>query len=108
LENVGFVASVHDICGDGTLDCSDPYEHPLVESQINTEPGANEGDSPYPSSFHPGGFIVSMCDTSTRFFSNEVDARLWFALVSPRGGKLPFDASAGIFLRQSPVSENDF
>jgi prepilin-type N-terminal cleavage/methylation domain-containing protein len=108
LENVGFVAAVEDICGDGTLTCSDPYTFPLDESQINTEPGANEGDSPYPSSFHPGGFIVSFCDTSTRFFSTDVDARIWFSLVSPRGGHLPYHTGAGIFLKQSPLSENDF
>ena len=105
---VGFTINTDDICGDGTVDCAEPYSAPLAVSRINLEPGANEGESPYPSSFHPGGVVVSFCDTSTRMINDDIEPRVWFALVSVRGGYLPYDAGAAIYLKQSPLSENSY
>ena len=44
-----------------------------------------EGGSPYPSSHHPGGVNVVMCDGSARFIAEDIDGEVWAKLVTPQG-----------------------
>jgi prepilin-type N-terminal cleavage/methylation domain-containing protein/prepilin-type processing-associated H-X9-DG protein len=47
------------------------------------------GSFPYPSSRHPGGVGVAMCDGSVRFVKETIDGTAWSKLVTPSGGTLP-------------------
>jgi prepilin-type N-terminal cleavage/methylation domain-containing protein len=60
---------------------------------------ADEGSSPFPSSGHPGGVVVVMCDGSTRFIREDIDGAVWAKLITPAGGRLP------IPYRQRPVTK---
>ena len=60
-----------------------------------------EGGSPYPSSHHPGGVNVVMCDGSARFVAEDIDGEVWAKLVTPQGSTLP-----GPF-GQSPLNPDD-
>jgi hypothetical protein len=48
-----------------------------------------------PSSSHPGGFIVTMCDASARFMSEDIEYRVYCLLLSPdsQGAKRPHDGA---------------
>jgi prepilin-type processing-associated H-X9-DG protein len=41
-----------------------------------------------PSSRHPGGVNMVLCDGSVAFRSNEIDPQAWFALGSRNGGEV--------------------
>lgn len=118
----GFVASTYDICPNSMPgdDCYDPQggslnygqaNAPGAHGQINrTTNGTNEGISPFPSSYHTGGVVISMCDGSARFLSETVDGAVYAKLITPLGSKLPKfpnnPTNPGLW--QSPVSEGDF
>ncbi|MEZ6121892.1 MAG: DUF1559 domain-containing protein [Planctomycetaceae bacterium] len=76
--------------------------HPTIDSRINKAKSGPEG-VPYPSSGHPGGVNVAMCDGGCRFVSESVDESIWAQLISPAGTKL----RAGINV-QAPLSGTDF
>jgi prepilin-type N-terminal cleavage/methylation domain-containing protein len=59
-----------------------------------------EGSSPYPNSGHPGGFVVNMCDGSTKFLRDSIAGSVWAKLVTPAGQSLPFN------LKQLPVQQD--
>jgi len=61
---------------------------------------SDEGSSPYPSSQHPGGVNVVMCDGSARFIQEKISGIVWSKLITPQGEKL------GAF-KQLPVSSDD-
>jgi prepilin-type N-terminal cleavage/methylation domain-containing protein len=61
----------------------------------------HEGHFPFPSSNHPGGIVVGMCDGSTRFISDSIDGTVWSKLLTPQGDKLPPQ------FRQSPLTFDD-
>jgi len=67
-----------------------------INSGLNA---ADEGATPYPSSQHPGGVVVVMCDGSTRFIQEKIDGTVWSKLVTPQGEKM------GVF-KQLPVSSD--
>jgi prepilin-type processing-associated H-X9-DG protein len=69
---------------------------------INGNFAADEGWS-YPSSYHPGGINVVMCDGSARFVANEIDGEIWAKLVSP-GGTRRMKETYAVF--QTPLDEN--
>jgi prepilin-type N-terminal cleavage/methylation domain-containing protein len=88
--------------------------------------GINEGQFPYPTSGHPGGVHVVMCDGGVRFIPENISGEVWARIITPNGGALTrgnmaaqsrqnFDtAPSGILPnqydpgnRQSPLSESD-
>lgn len=72
-------------CAAGRIDWSKANSG---HAAINRGRNAKEGQSPFASSYHNGGVNVAMLDGSTRFLSESVDGRVYFALFTPRGGKL--------------------
>ena len=61
---------------------------------------SDEGASPYPSSQHPGGVNVVMCDGSARFIQEKIAGIVWSKLITPQGEKLGR-------IKQLPVSSDD-
>lgn len=55
---------------------------------INAGLTAAEGSSPYPSSFHDGGVNMVFGDGRVKFVSQQIDGRVYAALVSPQGMRL--------------------
>jgi len=60
-----------------------------------------EGRAPYPSSQHPGGINVVMCDGSARFITEDINGIVWAKLISPQGSRL-----APVY-KQLPLSSDD-
>lgn len=54
---------------------------------INGSRSGPEGERPFPSSNHPGGVNVVMCDGSARFISEDIDVRVYAHLITPAGTK---------------------
>jgi len=58
-----------------------------------------EGSFPYPTSRHPGGVNVVMCDGSAKFIQDTIDGIVWSKILTPAGSQLgswkqfPVDAS---------------
>lgn len=50
--------------------------------------GINEGKFPYPTSMHPGGVHVVMCDGNVRFIPENISGEVWARLMTPNGGAL--------------------
>lgn len=71
---------------------------------INGQFAADEG-WPYPSSYHPGGINVVMCDGSAKFISQDVDGEVWAQLCSPAGTRRMKDTWA-VF--QNPLDESKY
>ena len=108
---VGFMASTQ-ICQPGSYNCANSSNN-LIPSYsgstqqdgagwnranlkatgegINTAKnfGLDEGAHPYINSNHPGGFVVGMCDGSTRFIADTVSGTVYSKLVTPDGGTMP-------------------
>lgn len=58
------------------------------ERAINRGLSRAEGEAPWPNSFHPGGVYVVFGDGRVTFLSQDVDGRVYAALVSPRGTRI--------------------
>jgi prepilin-type N-terminal cleavage/methylation domain-containing protein/prepilin-type processing-associated H-X9-DG protein len=111
----------------GTGDCGQTYPGPL-SSRINQTTGTNDdsgtswnlannpqtleninyglnltddGSWPYPSSYHPGGVNVVMCDGSARFVNDNINGVVWSKVLTPSGSKLP------PLYRQLPVNADE-
>jgi prepilin-type N-terminal cleavage/methylation domain-containing protein/prepilin-type processing-associated H-X9-DG protein len=69
---------------------------------INGQFAADEG-WPFPSSYHPGGINVVLCDGSARFISQEIDGEVFAQLCSPAGTRRMKDVWA-VF--QKPLDES--
>jgi hypothetical protein len=105
---VGFGISTEDICGDGRLNCAEPYTS-LARSSINGDLLSKGGDSPFhPSSFHTDVIVVGFCDGRVQTLSEKIEPKVWFSLVTPQGTKLPLEPERSIFLRQGLVGDNDY
>lgn len=76
--------------------------HPSHDSRINKAVSGPEG-LPYPSSRHPGGVNVAMCDGAVRFVSEDIDETVWAYLISPNGSKLRSGLPS-----QPPLSSEQF
>jgi len=61
----------------------------------------DDGSWPYPSSYHPGGVNVVMCDGSARFVNDNINGVVWSKILTPSGSKLPN------LYRQLPVNADE-
>ncbi|SFI65124.1 prepilin-type processing-associated H-X9-DG domain-containing protein [Planctomicrobium piriforme] len=55
------------------------------EDKINSGLWSEEGRSPVPNSFHPGGVNMGYADGHVKFLSELIDGRAYAALASPQG-----------------------
>ncbi|MDB5349437.1 MAG: prepilin-type N-terminal cleavage/methylation protein [Planctomycetota bacterium] len=60
-----------------------------------------EGTAPYPSSRHPGGVNVVMCDGSAHFVTETINGIVWSKILTPAGSQLPST------FRQMPLNQDD-
>lgn len=66
-----------------------PYNDVYNQGGINGDiTGINEGQFPYPTSGHPGGVHVVMCDGGVRFIPENIAGEVWARIVTPNGGAL--------------------
>jgi prepilin-type processing-associated H-X9-DG protein len=71
--------------------------------RINGNRGTADGQSPFPSSLHPGGVSACMADGSARFLNESLDLRVYSYLMTPAGTRYqPYRAS------QTPLGDNSF
>ncbi len=96
--NCGFIYNLDPTSGPADFD--EPKANERYPSEINTNKNSREGTAPYPSSNHPGGVNIALCDGSVRFLSEDVDSVVYPKLISSGGDRL-----RGIdgFESQSPV-----
>lgn len=66
--------------------------------KVNSNRGTLVGQSPSPSSLHPGGVNCVYADGHVGFVSADIDGRVYISLMSP----------TGIRYGQTPVSENSY
>lgn len=117
--------------GVNVLQTTNPYNYKVANTRGSLAPpigtggeggingdlsGLNEGQFPYPNSFHTGGVHIVMCDGSTKFLADTVSGEIWARLVTPDGGRLAGPgALTGLFEtdtgsnqanRQIPLSED--
>ncbi len=90
----------HGNCSSGNIDYSLCN---ACEDKINSGLWSQEGRSPVPNSFHPGGVNMAYADGHAKFLSEHIDGAVYAALASPQGLLLE-----GTPLRQVNVSGNDF
>ena len=77
------------------------------QSRINSDrSGANDGNSPFPSSNHPGGINVVMCDGAARFMNELIDVGVYARLITPAGGRPGIDHR--IVGKQLPLSDAEY
>ncbi|PQO28742.1 M56 family metallopeptidase [Blastopirellula marina] len=77
-------------------DCTDGTVHTVLLIQTKkdvpwTKPEdvtLEEADAAKLGGFHPGGFIAALCDGSARFFSNNVDPKIWNCLLIRNDGEI--------------------
>lgn len=55
---------------------------------INAARSGVEGQSPWPSSEHPGGVNMAFADGSIRFIAENIDGAVYFQLFTPQGSML--------------------
>ena len=75
-----------------------PYSHECINSSLTLA----EGGAPWPSSYHDGQINVAFCDGHVRSVSDNIDGRVYVALVTPQGAQI----QGG--LREDLISDNDF
>jgi len=85
---------------------------PINKNQINTP---LDLDHSRPSSLHPGGFCVVMCDGSTHFIAETVDYGVFMRLMTSNGAKYktpgtapPTAVPAVLTIQQTPLSEDSY
>jgi prepilin-type N-terminal cleavage/methylation domain-containing protein/prepilin-type processing-associated H-X9-DG protein len=82
-----------------------PQAHPakIQGGRINGNLGTADGQSPFPSSLHPGGVNACMADGSARFLNASMDLRVYSFLMTPAGTRhQSYRAS------QAPLGDNSF
>jgi len=80
----------------GTLAISGVVAQPM--SRINGNAGSNPGQSPFPSSVHPGIVSVAFCDGRARVLNANIDFKIYATLITPRGSRHG----------QLPIGDNDY
>jgi prepilin-type N-terminal cleavage/methylation domain-containing protein/prepilin-type processing-associated H-X9-DG protein len=71
--------------------------------RINGNRGTDDGQSPFPSSLHPGGVNACMADGSARFLNESLDLRVYSYLMTPAGTRQPTYRAS-----QTPLGDNSF
>jgi prepilin-type N-terminal cleavage/methylation domain-containing protein/prepilin-type processing-associated H-X9-DG protein len=66
--------------------------------KINSNKGSLVGNSPIPSSLHPGGVNVGWCDGHVGFLSGDINSLVYASLLTP----------SGIRYGQSPISDSAY
>jgi len=70
----------------------------------STEPASDSVRRARPSSEHPGGFYISLCDGSTRYVAQEIEYGLYARLMTSRGARTrPPDGSSNCPNRTKPA-----
>ncbi|HVA50423.1 MAG TPA: DUF1559 domain-containing protein [Pirellulales bacterium] len=75
-------------CAAGNVNLAKANDHsggPWSYEAINSGLREKEGQAPWPNSFHPGGVNVLFADGHLQFLSEDVEGRVYAALVSPLG-----------------------
>ena len=62
-----------------------------------------EGNTPYPTSLHPGIVVVAFCDGTVRTLNDSIDESVYLRLMTPDGTRL-----RGAFAVETPLSDTDF
>ncbi len=75
-----------------------------IPESINGALYADEGWS-FPTSLHPGGIVIAMCDGSARFMSGDINGDVFAKLMSPAGTRGMRDHWPAL---QTAVNDNDF
>jgi prepilin-type N-terminal cleavage/methylation domain-containing protein len=55
---------------------------------INENKAGPDGDSPFPSSFHPGGVNYCNAEGGAKFLAEDIDRNVYLKLITPAGTKL--------------------
>lgn len=61
----------------------------VFNKNAGTSPGTDFQNG-RPSSNHPGGFLVSFCDGSTRMLSDDIEYRVYCLLMTPDGANAKY------------------
>jgi len=80
-----------DRCGSGTIDLAEAnnrQDSASAREALNSSVEQAEGTAPWPSSGHPGLVHVGWGDGHVSPLSENVDAGVYFAIVTPQGGQV--------------------
>ena len=77
-----------DTCAPGEVDFRFANDSTTQEA-INSSIHLPEGAAPWPSSMHPGVIMVAFCDGHVRTLSAAIDGKVYAALVTPQGQRVP-------------------
>jgi hypothetical protein len=69
-----------------------------TDQVFNKNSGVSPGDdfqNGRPSSNHPGGFLVSFCDSSARLVNDDIEYRVYCLLMTPHGANAKYPNIAG-------------
>jgi prepilin-type N-terminal cleavage/methylation domain-containing protein/prepilin-type processing-associated H-X9-DG protein len=84
---------------------------PTITPGLNQSAGTGGTTVAYarPSSPHSGGFIMAMCDGSTKFISQDIQYRVYALLMSPRSlfAKDPGTTNLSWIQTSAPLSDSD-
>jgi hypothetical protein len=50
---------------------------------LSTNPGSADQQRAKPTSAHPGGFIITMCDGRAQFMNEDVEYRVYAMIMAP-------------------------
>jgi prepilin-type N-terminal cleavage/methylation domain-containing protein len=80
-----------------------PYTNPGFLNRPVGVPSAGDAQRAKPTSAHPGGFIVTMCDGRAQFMSEDVEYRVYALTMAPdsNGAKTP-GATTGVPYPMAP------
>ncbi|MFK7822387.1 MAG: DUF1559 domain-containing protein [Planctomycetaceae bacterium] len=67
---------------------------------INDNKAGPEGDSPFPSSFHPGGVNYCNAEGGAKFLAEDINRNVYVQLITPAGTKL---LGAGMLPAEAPL-----
>ncbi|MEZ6060570.1 MAG: DUF1559 domain-containing protein [Planctomycetaceae bacterium] len=73
-------------CSAGNVDYGRANTHPM--EKINSGREQADGEAPWASSWHAGGVYVVFADGHVQFLNEDMDGRVYAALLSPQGGQM--------------------
>lgn len=109
VERQSFIISGHVCesfsCSNGDVHYSranDRGDLPYSLQSINAALSQPEGEAPWPSSYHPGGVNIVLCDAHAAFLSENIAGEVYAAMISPQGQGLT------AALRQQVITGSEF